>query len=160
MAIFQALINLLGRSAGKILNAIFVWAVVGLFGHTDQSEQTKLSALVGAAVAWPLLFLGVIVPRIGTLILAFVPVPKWVPEWIIRLVWLVLALLVPIAVGIVVAAKAPPPMPRESIIKRVLRGFPITIALAAAFALMFVTVPILRIASAINGRKDETLPLM
>src|ERR1041384_1669548 len=100
MAIFQAIINLIGRSAGKILNAVFGWAVVALFGRTSPSEQTRLSALVGAAVAWPLLLLGVIVPRIGTLLLALVPIPEWVPDWIIRIIWMGLALLVPIVVGV------------------------------------------------------------
>ena len=58
MAILQALISYLSRSAGKALNAIFGWAVVALFGQTSQKEQTVLSAVVAAAAAWPLLLLG------------------------------------------------------------------------------------------------------
>jgi len=33
MAILQALLTLISRSAGKILNAVFGWAVRALFGQ-------------------------------------------------------------------------------------------------------------------------------
>jgi len=42
MAILQALFAAIGRSAGKVLNTIFGWAVIALFGRT-QREQTLLS---------------------------------------------------------------------------------------------------------------------
>ena len=45
MAILQALISLIGKSAGKILNAIFGWAVVALFGRSSPKEQIVLSGL-------------------------------------------------------------------------------------------------------------------
>ena len=37
MALLQALLTLISRSAGKILNAIFGWAVRALFGIPAQS---------------------------------------------------------------------------------------------------------------------------
>ncbi|HEY2901360.1 MAG TPA: phage holin family protein [Polyangia bacterium] len=58
MAIIQALLALISKSAGTILNAIFGWAGHALFGKTTPHDQTLLSGLVGAAVAWPLLALG------------------------------------------------------------------------------------------------------
>src|SRR5919108_5309322 len=64
VAILQALISLITKSAGKILNAIFGWAVLALFGQTSPKEQTMLSAVVAAAAAWPLLLLGIVVPRV------------------------------------------------------------------------------------------------
>jgi hypothetical protein len=39
--------------------------------------------------------------------------------------------------------------------KRAIRGFPITLGIAGAFVLMFITVPVLRVASMLRGRKDE-----
>ena len=70
MAILQALISLITKSAGKILNAIFGWAVVALFGQTSPGEQTMLSAVVAAAAAWPLLVLGIAVPRVTLFVVA------------------------------------------------------------------------------------------
>jgi hypothetical protein len=158
MALLQALISFLGRSAGKILNAIFGWAVVALFGRTSPKQQTMLSGLVAAAAAWPLLLLGIALPRLATFVLSFVPLSHRAPAWIIRLVWLALALAVPLVVGTAVASKAPPGTPREPAVKRLLRGFPITLGIASAFVLMFITVPVLRIMSAARGRKDEHVP--
>ena len=114
MALLQALLALITKSAGKILNAIFGWAVHALFGKTTARDQTLLSGLVGAAVAWPLLVIGIVAPKVAALVLAFVPLPHAVPSWIVRLVWTGLALLVPIALGLALAARRPRHAPAES----------------------------------------------
>ncbi|HVY38994.1 MAG TPA: phage holin family protein [Polyangia bacterium] len=160
MAVIQALLAAISKSAGKILNAIFGWAVRALFGQTSAKEQTFLSVVVGGAVAWPILLVGIIIPKIAALMLAFVPLPHWVPSWIVRLVWTGLAVIVPVAVGLAVAAKAPPPAKHESVAKRILRGFPITIGLAAAFLIMFVSVPLMRLAAIVRGHKTSNVPLI
>lgn len=154
MAIFQALFAFISRSTGKILNAVFGWAVLALFGKTSSKEQTFLTILVAAAAFWPILLFGTIAPKIATLVLAFVPLPDSVPTWAVRLVWIVLALAVPLAVGVAVAAKAPPGQPRESTLKRLMRGFPITLGIAIAFLMMFVTVPFLKIVSILKRWTD------
>lgn len=160
MAVLQALLALISKSAGKVLNAIFGWAVHALFGRTSSREQTLLSGLVAAAVAWPILVLGLIAPKVVALLLAFVPIPHWVPSWIVRLVWLVLALTVPFALGAAVTARAPAGGPPESAIKRLARGFPITVGLAAAFLIMFVSVPVMRAVALIRGQKSADVPLL
>lgn len=158
MALFQALLALLSRSAGTILNAVFGWAVLALFGKTSPKQQTILSGVVGMAAAWPLLALGIVVPRVTTFLIAFVPLSNHVPKLAIRIVWGTLAVVVPVLVGLVVASKAPPGSPRESFVMRVLRGFPITLGIATAFVSMFFTVPALRISSMVHGRQDEHAP--
>ena len=160
MAILQALLGLLTRSAGKILNAIFGWAVRALFGRTTANEQIFLSGLVGAAVAWPVLLLGAVFPKTGALFLAFVPLPHWLPNWIVRVVWLALAGMVPFSVGLAIAAKAPSTAPRESFVKRLLRGFPITIGLAAAFLIMFVSVPVMRFWALVKKQVSADVPIV
>lgn len=151
MVLLQAFLSFLGRSAGKILNAIFGWAVIALFGRTSSRQETVLSGVVAMSVLWPLLLVGIAVPKTATFLLAFVPLARSVPDSVVRLVWTGLAILVPMVVGLAVAAKAPPGTEREPFVKRLLRGFPLTVALAAAFAVMFVTVPALRIASVLRG---------
>src|SRR6476659_3386653 len=101
MAILQAIFRLLSRSAGKLVNAVFGWAVRALFGQPKPSEQTLLSLLVAFAAAWPILLLGVALPKVMALVVAFVPFTKNVPPWIFRLVWLGLALIVPLVIGVV-----------------------------------------------------------
>lgn len=160
MGILQALLGLLTKSAGKILNAIFGWAVRALFGRTTSTEQTFLSGLVGAAVAWPLLLTGVAAPRVAALVLAFVPIPHWIPSWVVRLVWLGLALLVPLAMGIAVTARGSATLAKEPLVKRLLRGFPITVGLAAAFLIMFLSVPVMRLIAVLRRKSSADVPLV
>ncbi|HYJ32574.1 MAG TPA: phage holin family protein [Candidatus Binatia bacterium] len=160
MVLVQAFLSFLGRSAGKVLNAIFGWAVIALFGRTSSRQETILSGVVAMAVLWPLLLVGIAAPKVATFLLAFIPLARSVPDSVVRIVWIALALLIPTIVGLVVAAKAPPGTEREPFVKRVLRGFPLTIGLAAAFAVMFLTVPALRIVSVLRGWSDEHVPLI
>jgi Putative Actinobacterial Holin-X, holin superfamily III len=169
MAIIQAVLALISRSLGRITSAIFGWAVVALFGQTKASEKTMLSAVVGAAAIWPVLLLGIAMPRVATFALAFVPLPTWVPQWTVRLVWIGLAVAIPFAVGITMALRGPrgtalsalnPPAARESAVRRLLRGFPTTIGIAAAFFVVFVTVPALRMLSLIRRQIDLQVPLV
>jgi hypothetical protein len=158
MAILQALVSMLGRSASKVLNAIFGWAVIALFGRAPKSQQLLLTGLVAVAAAWPVLLVGVAFPRVAAFLVAFVPLQDRVAPLVLRLVWIGLALLVPLTVGLVVAARAPPGGPREPFIARTLRGFPITLGIACAFLFTFVSVPLLRIVSAVRRRTDEHVP--
>jgi hypothetical protein len=107
MAVLQALVALITRSLGRITSAIFGWAVVALFGQTAPAEKTKLSALVGAAAAWPVLLLGIAMPKVSAFVLGFVPLPDWVPSWTVRVVWIVLAATIPFAVGLTMAMRRP-----------------------------------------------------
>jgi Putative Actinobacterial Holin-X, holin superfamily III len=160
MALLQALFSLISRSAGKILNAIFGWAVRALFGQPSPKEQPFLTGVVAAAAAWPVLLVGVAFPKLAALVVAFIPFHNRAPAWTLRVAWIVLALIVPMLVGIAVASKAPPGAVHEPVWKRLLRGWPITLGLASAFLIMFVTVPALKLASIVRRRQDEQIPLV
>jgi hypothetical protein len=160
MALIQALLGLVLKSAGKILNAVFGWAVHALFGKMSARDQTKMSALVAAAAAWPLLVAGIVAPKVAAFALAFVPLPKSVPSWAVRIVWISLALAVPITMGIAVAAKGSAGSRSEPTAKRVLRGFPLTLGLALAFLVMFVSVPVLRLVALLRREKSADIPLV
>jgi hypothetical protein len=162
MAIIQALFAFVARSLGRILTALFDWAVVALFGRTSGASHLRLSALVAAAAAWPLLVLGIVAPRLASFVVAFVPLSDRVPEGMVRGIWVALAVAVPIAIGIAMAARRPADgrAPAEPAWRRVARGFPITMGLAAAFAIMLVAVPLLRVASIVRRRQDVHVPLV
>jgi Putative Actinobacterial Holin-X, holin superfamily III len=160
VAIVQALIAFVGRSFGKILSALFDWAVIAIFGYTSGTEKVFLSALLAAAGAWPVLLLGIIAPKVATFVLAFVPVPSWVPSGAIRWIWVGLALLVPLAVGIALAARQPKNQPQRSWPAGLLRGFPITAGLSASFLTTLFTVPALRVLSTARRHTDVQVPLV
>src|SRR5262245_4027442 len=106
MGIIQAVLALISRSLGRVAGALFGWAVEAHFGTTSGAEKVQLSMLVGAAAAWPILVLGIVWPKAIALVLAFIPIPAFVPSWTVRLGWLVLAVAVPFAVGIAMATRA------------------------------------------------------
>ena len=185
MVIIQAVLALISRSLGSIMSALFGWAVVALFGPTNPREKMWLSALVGAAAAWPLLVIGVVWPRLATLVLNFAPLPhSWAPTWAIRLIWIILAVGVPFALGAAMAARSrgtAAPIPgtasaatslgsgesarhhsplRESKIVRLFRGVPITLGVAASFFIVFVSVPVRRLVSIVRGQIDLDVPLV
>jgi uncharacterized membrane protein YqjE len=160
MALLQALLAFVGRSAGKILNAVFGWSVRALFGTTTGAQQTLLTGVVALAALWPLLLAGIVAPRAAAFLLAFVPIPQSVPAWTVRLVWIALAVLVPTVVGIALATKQPPDAPRESMIVRLARGYPITFGLSVAFWISFVSVPVVHVATIVRGRADVHVPVI
>jgi hypothetical protein len=160
MVLIQALFAWLGRSVGKVLNAIFGWAVVGLFGISTPREQAILSIIILGAVLWPLLAVGVFAPRVVAFLIAFVPPTRSIPSHVLRILWLTLVVVIPATIGVALAAKAPPGAERESTRVRIARGWPVTIGLAAAFTVMFFTVPVLRVLSIVRRWKDEHVPLI
>jgi hypothetical protein len=136
------------------------WAVAALFGQTTRREGILLSLIVVVALAWPILLVGIVAPKIAVQMIALVPLPDGVPSWIVRLGWIGLALLIPLGVGIAVSVKTPPAMRSGSRIGRVLRGFPITVGLAAAFGIIFVSVPDMRVAALVRRRESADIPLI
>lgn len=160
MAILQALIAFVGRSFGRILSSLFDWAVIAIFGYASGNQKIFLSGLLAAAGAWPLLLIGIAAPRFAAFVLAFVPIPSWVPAGVVRGVWVGLSLVVPLAVGVSMAARQPADQPKRSWPARLLRGFPITLGLSAALFTAMVTVPVLRLVSAARRRKDVQVPLI
>jgi ABC-type multidrug transport system fused ATPase/permease subunit len=114
---------------------------------------------MAAAAAWPVLLLGVVAPKAALWVFAFVPLSSSVPPGLVRKIWLAVAALVPIAVGLTVGVHSPAGR-REGTAKSILRGFPITAGLSVAFLIMLVTVPTLRVVSLLRGRRDTYVPLV
>src|SRR5215831_4328686 len=52
MAIVQALLAAVARSAGRVLNTVFGWATVMIFGRVPESRQIYLSVIAFGSVVW------------------------------------------------------------------------------------------------------------
>ncbi len=134
------------------------WAVDALFGRTTAAEQVLFSILIGAAVAWPILLAAILAPKLAVQMVAAVPLPASVSPGTVRLAWIALALLIPLAVGIAVALRAPGGGGRR--LTRLWRGFPITVGLSAAFGIIFVSVPAMRLWALFRRQKSADIPLI
>jgi hypothetical protein len=160
VGILQAIIGFVRRSSVKVVQAIFGWAVQALFGTPKESERTLLSGVVAASAAWPFLLIGVAFPKAAALVLAFVPLSKTVPSEAVRLVWIGLAALVPVIVGIVLARRGDIGSKTDSFWTRAGRGFPVTAAIGTAFFVAFVTSPIRRLATLARRWEEEHVALI
>lgn len=156
MAVLAPLFAFLGRFVGKVLNTIFGWASVMLFGRVPQSKQLLLTGVSLGSLLWAALLVGVVFPDIGTFLIAFVPAPDWIEEDWIRLAMLAMAVLLPIGIGIAAlflldAADRPSGMSR---VVAVLRGYPYAAVLALVLLTVVVVAPIRKVRSIIKRWED------
>ena len=140
MAILATVFGMLGRFAGRILTTTLGWAGVLLFGRVRKDRQVILAAITFGSVVWAALLVGVIVPDVGTFLLAFVPVPDFVDPLWVRIAMLVAAALLPLVVGgaiLLLLDSADRPTGKDAV-ALVLRGYLVTAALALTLVFLAV----------------------
>src|SRR5438045_8361398 len=153
MALLQALIALVTRQAGRLLNTAFDWATMLLFGKVPEDRQLTLSLISLGSVAWIIVSLGVVVPRLGSFLLAFVPMPDWVDDAWIRLAMLAGALLLPLLIGLLSLRLYDParrPHGLGGLVRAVLRGYPTTLGLALTLLMLTIVAPLVQLRAALR----------
>ena len=162
MAILAPLFAFLGRFVGKVLNMAFSWASTLLFGRVPQSKQLLLSGISLAAILWVATLIGVVLPDIGTWLLAFVPRPEWIQEGWLRLAMLVLALILPLVIGLASLVMLEPGDRPHGIgrVWAILRGYPYAAVLALVLLTLIVIAPVRKVRSIFKGWTDEHIPVV
>jgi hypothetical protein len=138
MAVLAGLIGIVGRFAGKVLTTLLGWASTLLFGKVPPDKQLVVVLITFGSIAWLALVAGVIVPDAGTFLLGFVPVPGWLPDWVVRLAMLIGAIVLPLVIGgatLLLGSAGDRGTPRE-VIGTVLRGYPLAALLALSLGLL------------------------
>ena len=138
MAIFAGLLAFVGRFAGKVLTTTLGWASSLLFGRVPANRQIILALITFGSVVWGALAIGVVLPYVGTFLVAAVPAPDLIEEGWLRLGMLIGALAVPAAVGIAtIFVVEPANRPKGfAIVGQVLRGYPLSAALAVTLVIL------------------------
>ena len=144
MVIFSGLLTAFGRLIGAVATMTVAWATILLFGRIPQSKQTLLSFITLGSLAWVAALGGVLVPAVGSFLLAAVPRAPFIEDLWLRWIMLGLAALLPLAIGFAtVAFIAPEDRPVGSTrFTRLLLGYPyaaiyaITIISLAAWGLV------------------------
>lgn len=155
MAILSAIFSLLSRKLGDLLQALFGWSITGLFGRLRAQKQTALSIALILSILWPLLVVGCFAPKVAAWAVAFLPLQQWVGHAVLRAIWIVLAVLSPILVGVITAWVAPSRKQRGGVLRTVLSGFPLTLGLFLSFLLTFFIVPALKLIAMARRWEDE-----
>src|SRR5580765_3981893 len=163
MAVLQALLAIVGRQLGRLLNTAFSWATVLLFGKVPERRQLYLSAISAGSILWLVLLLGVAFPSVGTFLLAFVPLPKWVGEATVRLSRLAGAMLLPAVIGILSLFLLDPgdrPKGIYAKLKAIATGYPYTFGLAFTLVLMIIVAPILKARAVLRRWTTTHIPIV
>jgi hypothetical protein len=162
MAIFASLFALAGRFVGRVLTTTLGWASVLLFGRVPQDRQIWLAVLTFGSLAWVALVAGVLVPDVGIILLAALPLPDWVPETLVRLAMLAGAILLPAVLGgVTLLLQDPEDRPKGfEIVKQVARGYPLVPALAVTIVILAVAGTVRKLDSLVHRREDAHIPVI
>ena len=162
MAIFGSVFAMLGRFAGRLLNSALGWATILLFGKVEGRKQTILLIIALGSLVWVLTLVGVVFPDIGTFMLAFVPVPEFIDEGVVRLAMLGAALLIPLLIGAAAIFIAEPERRPHGLglIGGVARGFPFTLVLAVTIVILAMASLVRKIRSLAKRWEDAHVPVI
>ena len=162
MAIIAPVFAFIGRQLGRILTTLLGWASTMLFGRVPQSRQLLLALMTFGSLAWVALLVGVVVPDVGTFLIAFVPVPDFVEEDWIRLAMLFGAIVLPLfigAAGILIPDAADRPGGLD-LVKQLLRGYPLAFLLAFTLAFLAVVGTVRKVRSIVRRWSDAHVPIV
>jgi hypothetical protein len=162
MAIVGPLFALVGRLAGRLLNSALGWATILLFGKVEGRKQTVMLLIALGSLVWVLVLVGVVLPDVGTFLLAFVPKPDFIPDWVVQMVMLGLAATIPLLVGAAaVFVTEPRSRPRGGgLISAILRGYPFTLVLALTIAVLSLVSLFRKVRSLSKRWEDAHVPVV
>src|SRR4051794_39488899 len=163
MAIVQALLALVFRSAGRLLNTAFGWATTMLFGKVPQDRQIYLSVIAFGSISWIIAVLGIAFPSFATFLLAFVTLPAWVDRTWLRLAMLATAAVIPLVVGVVATlmlTREQRPTGAIPNLISALKGYPYTLALALTLLMMIVLAPFIKLRTIVKRWSTRHVPVV
>ncbi len=162
MAILTAIVGVLGRFAGRVLNLTLGWATMLLFGKVPQSRQILLLVIVFGSLIWVALVIGVFVPEVGTLLVALAPLPDFIDENWVRLAMLVGAVITPFILGILGAIASTGNEDRSvgRLFVAGLRGYPFSAALVVILGVLLVVGVVRKLRSLARRWEDAHVPIM
>jgi hypothetical protein len=158
MALVQALLAMVFRSAGKLLNTAFGWATVLLFGRVPEGRQVYLSAVAFGSVLWLVALVGVAFPGVGAFLVSFVSPPEWLKPWI-RIAMLVGVVMIPALVGWL-STRMVDPEDRPSTLRAIGRGYPYTVGLALTLVIMTVFAPVMKVRDLFRRWTSQHVPVI
>jgi hypothetical protein len=137
VVIFSGLFTGFGRLIGAVATMTVAWATILLFGRIPQSKQTLLSFITLGSLAWVAALAGILVPTVGSFLLAAVPRAPFLEDVWLRWIMLGLAAFLPLAIGFATITFVAPedrPVGRARL-TRLLLGYPY----AAVYALTIIS---------------------
>ena len=162
MAVITGLIGLLARFAGRVLNTTLGWATILLFGKVAERRQTLLLVIVLASLAWIAAVVGILVPQVGVLLIAAIPVPDFVDVGWVRLGMLAVALALPLLIGLGAAfvTRGQHRAGARELLTDVLRGYAFTCVLALTIVVLGSVATVRKLRSLARRWDDAHVPVI
>jgi len=162
MALIGSLFALLGRFVGRVLTTTLGWASVLLFGRVPQDRQIWLAVLTFGSLAWVVSVVGVLLPDVGTILLAAVPRPAWIPADLVSLAMLGIALVLPAVLGgVTLLLFEPEDRPKGvGLAAQVLRGYPLAPTLAITLIVLAIAGTVRKLDSLVHRREDAHISIV
>jgi hypothetical protein len=163
VALFAPLLAFIGRQVGRLVQMAFGWATTLLFGRVPQRKQLLLAAVALGSILWVITLVGVLLPDVGAWLIAFVPAPDFIAEDWIRIAMLILAIVLPLAVGaggMMLMDAADRPKGVGGKVVQVLRGYPYAAVLSLVILFLLVVAPIFKVRTIIKRWEDAHIPIV
>src|SRR6187401_3594929 len=162
MAIIAGLMSIIGRFAGQVLNMTLGWATILLFGKVPQKKQFVLLILVFGSLVWVALVIGVLIPDVGSILIAATPMTPFLDISWLRMAMLGAALTLPLVIGMAavsVAEKESRPKGFGLVIA-VLRGYPFAAVLALLMVVLAAVAAFRKVRSMSKKWEDAHVPVI
>ena len=160
MAIIAGLMSIIGRFAGQVLNMTLGWATILLFGKVPQKKQFVLLILVFGSIAWVALVVGVLIPDVGSILIAATPVTPFVDISWLRLGMLGAALTLPLVIGMAAVSVAETRPKGMHLLTAILRGYPFAAVLALLMVVLAVVALTRKVRSLSKKWEDAHVPVI
>jgi len=162
MALIASFFALVGRFVGRVLTTTLGWASILLFGRVSQDRQVWLAVITFGSLAWVATVVGILVPDLGTVLLAAAPLPDWIPDDLIRIAMLGIAVILPAVLGgITLLLQDPEDRPKgRELAEQVVRGYLLVPALALSIAVLAVAGTIRKLDSLVHRRQDAHVAMV
>ena len=100
MALLTALFGVLSRKLTDLLQLVFGWSTSALFGQLGRRQRLFLTLAMVLSLLWPIFVIGAFAPRVAAMVIAFIPVEGLGTSRALRVVWVALAVVSPVVVGL------------------------------------------------------------
>jgi hypothetical protein len=163
MAVLAPLIAFIGRQLGRLVQMVFGWATLMLFGRVPQSKQLLLAGVSAGALLWIVVLVGVAVPDAGTFMIAMVPAPDFMEDDWIRVGMLILAVVLPLGIGaggLMLMDPADRPKGVGGKVVQVLRGYPYAAVLAVVILFLLIVAPSFKVRTIAKRWDDAHIPII
>jgi hypothetical protein len=135
------------------VQAVFGWSVSALFGKLPRKQNLLVTGALLLSMTWPLFVAGAFYPPLANWAIAMVPLHDWVGDTVMRAIWIALAVISPLIVGLLVHIAAP--NAKGNKLTAMLHGYPMALGFFAATIVVLITVPIVKVASIVRGWTEE-----